>query len=125
MLKELANETLVSIGSHGVSHDDLSRKATTHVLGELVDSKKYLEDLMGKEVNLFSYPHGGIFQNSTEILRDVGYSYAFTSKMAPVVEGANEFLIPRVEIWGGDSVSELKEKMGGHWDWLSYKYLFK
>ena len=125
MLKELANENIVSIGSHGVSHDDLSKKSITQVFNELVYSKKYIEDLIGKEVNLFSYPHGGIFQNSTQILSDAGYSHAFTSKFGPVIETGNKLLIPRVEIWGNDTASELNKKMKGCWDWLSYTHLFK
>jgi peptidoglycan/xylan/chitin deacetylase (PgdA/CDA1 family) len=120
MIKELSNNNLVSIGSHGVSHDDLSKKSTSQIIAELIDSKKYLEDLTGKEVNLFSYPHGRVFKNSQEILSDSGYICAFNSKMGVVTKYSNSFLIPRVEIWGGDEIKDFEQKIQGCWDWLGY-----
>lgn len=57
-IKELAK--LCSIGSHGVSHTSMDQLTPQQVLSELTDSKKWLEDLSGSEITMFSAPGGNL-----------------------------------------------------------------
>ena len=50
----------VTIGSHTVNHAFLPGVSAEETRLELAGSKKRLEDLLGHEVKLFSYPGGGV-----------------------------------------------------------------
>lgn len=52
--------SLCSVGSHGVTHAPLSRISTAHLVEELRVSKRWLEDLIGDEVDTLSAPGGFI-----------------------------------------------------------------
>ena len=57
-VKDISLINMCIIGTHGYSHKKLSTldKAQQHT--ELQKSKIVLEELIGKEVNTLSYPHG-------------------------------------------------------------------
>jgi peptidoglycan/xylan/chitin deacetylase (PgdA/CDA1 family) len=46
------------IGSHTVTHIDMTHTLEDVMLKELVESKKFLSELLGCEVNSFAYPYG-------------------------------------------------------------------
>jgi len=46
------------IGSHTVTHIDMTHTPEDVMLKELVESKKFLSELLGCEVNSFAYPYG-------------------------------------------------------------------
>jgi peptidoglycan/xylan/chitin deacetylase (PgdA/CDA1 family) len=46
------------IGSHTVTHIDMTHTPEDIMLKELVESKKFLSELLGYEVNSFAYPYG-------------------------------------------------------------------
>jgi peptidoglycan/xylan/chitin deacetylase (PgdA/CDA1 family) len=46
------------IGSHTVTHIDMTHTPEDIMLKELVESKKFLLELLGYEVNSFAYPYG-------------------------------------------------------------------
>jgi peptidoglycan/xylan/chitin deacetylase (PgdA/CDA1 family) len=46
------------IGSHTVTHIDMTHTPEDVMLKELVESKKFLSELLGYEVNSFAYPYG-------------------------------------------------------------------
>ena len=73
-IRELS-EAGITIGSHSLSHRWLPDIGDEGELkSEIVDSKKRIEDELGKEVRHFSYPIGGINQRVAEIVRRAGYS---------------------------------------------------
>jgi peptidoglycan/xylan/chitin deacetylase (PgdA/CDA1 family) len=62
-----------SIGSHGVSHRKLSRLSPSDCMFELQDSRKWLEDTVGREICHFAAPGG--YYNDTVVNQafDAGY----------------------------------------------------
>ena len=50
----------MEIGSHGVTHTKLTELSDKELINELVSSKHFLEDIIGREVHTISYPHGAI-----------------------------------------------------------------
>jgi len=71
-IKELS--TLCSVGSHGVTHSPLSKISTDRMRLELAESKKWLEDLVGKTINTFSAPGGYITSHIVSHALNIGYS---------------------------------------------------
>lgn len=97
-LIEMSKNPLVTIGSHGLSHEIFTKMDNTTKINELKDSKKKLEDVINKKVNVFAYSHG---QYDTETLKYTAeyYTYAMSVKEFPLnFITNNKMLIPRINI---------------------------
>lgn len=73
------------IGSHSVSHESLrikkGRKEEDHqlwLLGELKDSKEFLEKNLGVPINSFAYPFGVFDDSTSDTALQVGYETLMT-----------------------------------------------
>ena len=69
---------LVTIGSHTVSHPILTRIDDQHLERELTESRRVLEDRLGRSVDLFCYPNGSMDQRVREVAERV-YRAAVTT----------------------------------------------
>lgn len=69
----------MEIGSHGVSHVDWHRLSDGELECELVDSKLFLEELIGSPVMSVSCPFGEYDRRVLRFLRKAGYEKAYTS----------------------------------------------
>lgn len=76
-IKELSDSGLVTIGSHSINHPNLSEiKSEEEMELEILDSKNILEESLARQVNLFSYPFGGINHLARSIVISSGYQAA-------------------------------------------------
>ncbi|QJT01819.1 polysaccharide deacetylase family protein [Streptomyces asoensis] len=66
----------VEIGSHGLTHVDLTKADDLTLKTETVESRAALTALLGTEVDGFCYPYGTIDQRAMDAVREAGYSYA-------------------------------------------------
>ncbi|MER7836514.1 polysaccharide deacetylase family protein [Streptomyces sp. NPDC096040] len=66
----------VEIGSHGLTHVDLTQADADTLKAETADSRAHLEELIQSPVNGFCYPYGTIDQRVVDAVRDAGYGYA-------------------------------------------------
>ena len=76
---KILDEAGISIGSHTVNHAFLPPLPMDQVRTELTESKKRLEELLGHEVTLFSYPAGGVTPEIEQAVKDAGYFGAVTT----------------------------------------------
>jgi len=72
------------IGSHGQTHQKLCKLDEKQVLSELVTSKTYIEELIGKEIFGFSYPFGGFDKKIKELVKITNYKYARTVRFGTI-----------------------------------------
>jgi len=89
-LREMASGGLVEVGSHTKSHAILSRCSLDELRGEVLQSKKAIEDGIGIPCDLFCYPNGtrnDLSDDSRSILVETGYRCALTT--IPGRNGAN------------------------------------
>ena len=93
-LMTMVNSDLVTIGAHTVNHPDLTILSAERKRREIVDSKKQLEDLLGREIKYFSYPFGRFDRESIEIVREAGFKAAFGG-VPTRADKNNLFTIPR------------------------------
>lgn len=63
---EAAKSKFITIGSHGFFHNNLGNISPTDAAHELAASKKYLENLLQKEVNELAYPDGSFNQQTID-----------------------------------------------------------
>ncbi len=120
-LKELSSLPNVSIGSHAKSHTNLTQIGKNEIISELKDSKSFIEDIIGKEVRMFSYPHGGVNKEIRDLVEDSGYEIATNSIFNTNKQIKDPLMLNRIEIWNLDSIKIFKQKLEGSWDWMRYR----
>ncbi len=84
-LKEMAASGLVNIGSHTMSHGDLSQMNEEQLTYELRDSQTCLEDIVNQPVTDLSYPYGKL----TDAVINKARQYYWTA--VTVNQGNNTF----------------------------------
>lgn len=85
------------IGSHGISHEPLTRLDPDQRRRELEDSRHTLEDLLGASVRAFAYPYGAVPAGAEPELREAGYDAACTTRIAAVNPTSAPLALPRVD----------------------------
>jgi peptidoglycan/xylan/chitin deacetylase (PgdA/CDA1 family) len=65
---------------------------------EIVDDKAALEQVLGRRIDLFSYPYGDFDAETVALVAEAGYRAAMTVESGLVAAGGNRLLIPRYEI---------------------------
>ena len=123
MLRDLDANPLVTIGSHSMNHYDLSVISDQSLQEEIASSKKYLEDLLGKKIDYFSYPYGKYNLSAKKAVQKAGYIMAFSSHFDKNYKAEDKFCKNRTEVWNNDNLEQFKDKIEGHWDWLKYRSL--
>lgn len=66
----------VEIGSHGLTHVDLTRADDPTLAAETAGSRALLSRLTGAPVDGFCYPYGTLDRRTVDAVRDAGYAYA-------------------------------------------------
>ena len=79
-LREIAGEGHC-IGSHGMTHEILTKAEPGVQMRELQESKRYFEEVLGKPVNSFAFPYGHFNDELVVRARSVGYKQLFTTGM--------------------------------------------
>lgn len=121
-LKSILRNNKVSIGSHGFSHTRFNQLTYNELRKEIVDSKKILENELGRPVDLFSYPHGTYNRICLKLLREAGYKAAFSGKPGLFSSLAKPHEINRTEISNHYSLpSEFRKRINGSYDWTALK----
>jgi peptidoglycan-N-acetylglucosamine deacetylase len=69
------------IGAHTVNHLRLKGLAETQARREIGDSKKHLEDILGKPCSIFCFPGGNYDRIHFRMLRDAGFAGARTVEL--------------------------------------------
>ncbi len=119
-LFELSSLGNIEIGAHGYNHLNLVNLSQDKLINEVFDSKKFIEDVIGKKVNYFSYPYGQTNKSIIKIIKKAKYKAAFTSRIGTLKKNDNKFLLNRTDILAYDNLISFKEKINGCWDWTRY-----
>jgi peptidoglycan/xylan/chitin deacetylase (PgdA/CDA1 family) len=88
------------VGSHTLTHPNVAHVAAGELDRELRESKRKLEQVLGRPVTHFSYPAPGLTPHWSEqtiaATRQLGYQTAVTSSTGPVRRGDSPFCLHRV-----------------------------
>ncbi len=85
---------LFEIGSHTLDHCFLNSVDADEARFQIVEGKKRLEDMLGKEVPGFCYPGGKYSREHIALVRSAGFQYARTTMNLCFDAGDNPFEIP-------------------------------
>lgn len=86
-VSQLAQSQLCTIGSHAMTHCRLSQLSNTELEYELGESKRQIEEKIGKEVKYVSYPFGwstDVNERVFEVAKEVGYEMGLVSHGAGI-----------------------------------------
>ncbi len=94
----------MEIGSHGLTHVDLTRADDILLKAETAESRAALEELTGTPVTGFCYPYGTVDRRAVEAVREAGYTYACAIDPG---ELTGPHVLPRVYIGQDDTAVRL------------------
>lgn len=73
-IKTLSASKWITVGSHSYYHNDLAKISGAALQEDLAMSKKYLEDVTGKEVLSIAFPYGSYSKEAISKAKTAGYS---------------------------------------------------
>ena len=114
---EILASSGVTIGSHSWQHVSFTSLGKEERIDYALHSKDELDSRLGIQVRSFAYPFGTLSDfdiEAAQILKQVGYTTAFTSQHGNVRKGDNPFLLSRVKVEGGESLYWFKKICNGH-----------
>ena len=107
-IKELS-EAGFEIGSHTLTHRDLTRLGRRDLSRELRDSKKAIEDAIGVKVRAVSYPFGRFSGRVLDEAAAAGYTCGFKSSPGTRL---GRMAVGRWAVYSIDGSGSLKRKLG-------------
>ncbi len=110
-IREMQEGGVMEMGSHTMRHRNLAAIPAEDVRWELVESKKRLEEKLGREMVGFAYPYGaGAFVPQVrQAARDAGYffDFAFRQGISPAAWKPEMGAIRRLYVRGDDFMLDL------------------
>lgn len=120
-LKELSTLPNVTIGAHGATHTRLAVCGDATLRRELSDSRRRIEDLIGRSVTTVSYPHGSVNLRVRAAAAEAGYTTGGCSRFDINEAKHDRLLLNRCEIVAADSARVFRQKLYGAWDWYRWR----
>ncbi len=103
-IKLLSKSRYAEIGSHGYYHNNLGNISKDSAYDELTRSKKYLENLIQKEVTSIGYPDGSYSDSVSNYAADIGIVHQTCSEYFNKTEDRwNTVLKNRAGVYNFDS----------------------
>lgn len=119
-VKEISDSG-IEVGSHTLSHPDLTKLDGDAASKEISESKKKIEDMIGKKVESFAYPFGSkqsFNDRIKQIVKDSGYERAYTNIMGSNGAGKDPYELRRIRVYTGDNMFRFKMKIKGAYNWI-------
>jgi peptidoglycan/xylan/chitin deacetylase (PgdA/CDA1 family) len=113
-LRECANQTGMTVGSHTWSHFNLTNLADAELNNELERPLHWLRERFSRVSSWLSYPYGLTSPRVEKAARDVGYSAAVRVSGGRMNLGsANRYAIPRLNVPAGLSLDGFRLRLAG------------
>ena len=123
-LMELS-EDLVTIGSHSVTHPQLSEVDKGVVKRELNESKKVIERIIQKPVILFALPYGSYCKDVIQDCIDSGYEKIFLNIPTFRFPKPEDIVLGRINVTLDEWPLEYWLKLCGAYRWIGLASAFK
>ena len=97
-IRELYKEDFVEIGNHSHSHEYLVDERREVIESDILKSIKIFEEKLGKNSDFFSYPFGEYSSEFKNLIKSLGFKYAFGQHSGVIDETKDKFELPRFPI---------------------------
>lgn len=101
----------MEIGSHTVSHMRLTGADDELLRAELADSRRTLEDTLGREVPSFAYPYGEWNERCEAMVREAGYRFACTTRTGWALRDGHPLRVRRLTVFNNDDAGVFARKL--------------
>ncbi len=108
------------IGSHSMTHLNLTKTSLESAWSEISRSKEVLEDLVEAPVISFAYPFGACDEELKGMIRAAGYEYACGVFSGPPKFSGDFFDIRRIPITNGSNVFDFAVKILTPYEYYSW-----
>lgn len=102
----------IEIAAHTVNHVNLARSSVPWMTYQVVQSKAWLEKLVGHAVPDMAYPSGKYNAQVVAAVARAGYYSSVTEDLSYMHTQANRYLWGRVRVSGGESLSMFITNLG-------------
>lgn len=116
-LRSLAKSSLVTIGSHCITHPNLCEVDEGAAMEEILGSISMLEEVLVAPVTFLSFPFGAYNEAHVRFARLGGYMRVFSSE--PVCVHPAQYVLGRVAVSPTDWPLEFRLKILGCYRWLA------
>lgn len=107
-IQEMHKTGICFFGSHSHKHEILTNLENEAVERNLVESKRILEEIVGKPITHLSYPNGDVDDRVKNIAKATGFKFAYGIKPSLIDNDACDAMdIPRILVGGYDSVEDI------------------
>lgn len=113
-------EDLVCIGSHSRTHPQMLELTDDEAREELEGSRKELEAMLDRTIDLFAFPYGAHSERRIELCRKAGYRRVFLIDPGRTRFAEDDYIINRVSITMGDGPLEFRLKLQGAYSWVRF-----
>ncbi|MGI9420081.1 MAG: polysaccharide deacetylase family protein [Geminicoccaceae bacterium] len=119
-LRALGEHSLITIGGHTTSHPWLASLPTDEASQEIMENRRYLQDLLQQEIMHFAYPFGSPVacgERETGLVADAGFQTAVTTRHGCIFpdHAGHRFALPREGVhWFEDEISIACKSVGYH-----------
>jgi peptidoglycan/xylan/chitin deacetylase (PgdA/CDA1 family) len=108
---------LVTVGSHTLTHPNLTRVSEETADLEIKQSREKLEAILGRPIPLFSFPHGAYNDLNVSQCRQAGYRRVFSTRPDLVTPRDKSYVVGRVSTDPWDWNAEFLLKIAGAYCW--------
>ncbi len=117
-VRELHREGML-IGSHTLTHCYIPETDPKQLPGEILESKRVIEEQLQAPVRHLSYPIGGFSKRAQELAQEANYDTAYTTNRAFDKQKWDRYGIRRVKMTEKDrSCWRMMAKLSGYYDAL-------
>lgn len=85
-------EDVCEVACHSVTHPDLTQFDTVRIFTEVLEDRKYLEKLFGRQVHGMAYPYGTHNDTVVSVLKNAGIFYSRTVATTSKFNMPNDWL---------------------------------
>jgi peptidoglycan/xylan/chitin deacetylase (PgdA/CDA1 family) len=104
----------MEIGSHSLTHPFINTLSPDAIRHEFAESKRMLEDGLGRPVEVASLPRGSAAPGTAAIVAELGYRVFCTSEPGLISAQTDPFDAPRIAIKWRTSAPFLMHVLAGH-----------
>lgn len=97
-VKEMSDSGLVEFGGHTLSHPSMPTLSNSQLEKEIIENKRDIEKIIGKEIITFAYPYGHNTKRIQNFIEKSGYKFAVSTDSGTGIIDDNVYDIRRTAI---------------------------
>lgn len=110
-IKEIDSTNLIAFEAHSVNHINLVSIPNDQLNYQIGESKKVLEQQLGKSVNFFAYPYGLSDETTWKAVENAGFLGGVGTWYGNIISEGVVFDMPRIKISGNMDISTFASRL--------------